>query len=59
VWVLRIKPDSSGRTASALNHWAISPASINHFYILININVMPVKPLFVWLLYLWEWLQST
>ena len=25
MWVLRIKPGSSGRAASALNHWVISP----------------------------------
>jgi hypothetical protein len=26
MWVLGIEPGSLGRTASALNHWAISPA---------------------------------
>ena len=27
MWVLRIEPRSSGRVATALNHWAISPGS--------------------------------
>ena len=27
-WVLRTEPGSSGRAASALNHWAISPAPL-------------------------------
>jgi hypothetical protein len=26
MWMLGIQPGSSGRAASALNHWAISPA---------------------------------
>jgi len=41
--VLGIEPGSSGRPASALNHWAISPTPRITFFILLDIFYLHVK----------------
>ena len=39
VWMLGIEPRSSGRSASALNYWAISPAPVLLLFCFLNVDL--------------------
>ena len=41
IWLLEIEPRATGRAASALNHWAISPVLYFSYHIMYDINLMP------------------